>query len=290
MKKIYGKLIGGAVLALMATSLVSCDDVKEGDRYILGEEIKAERNVLLEDFTGQTCINCPDAHKIIEQLEEQYGDKMIAVSIHCGTFGIDKRRTNFSRDYVGLMTSEGNAIMQAYGIQSFPMGVIDMGTPMTFDLWPTGVRDALQVSTDVQIKLHAEYVPDETQPEEGYAGNINITAEVMSGTTRMANLQFWIVESNIVALQRYGNQTITDYVHNNVFRAQVFDGIRGEQVNLTAGFEQQFDGSIATRWTNAEHWEIGNLAVVAFVSDNKGVLQVERIPLFPKEDDTTPGE
>ncbi len=289
MKTTYRKHILTSAAVLVMTALVSCDEVSQNDRYILGEPVKAERGVLLEDFTGQACINCPDAHKVIEQLEEQYGaDKLIAVSIHCGGFGLSTSRTDFNSGRIGLMAEEGNAIMEAYGIKSFPMGVINMGSPMVYDLWPTEVRNAIKVETDVNIDLDAAYVPDSRDGENGYFGTIDIKAEVKSGINRIADIQFWIIENGIVASQRSTSGTIDDYVHNNVFRAQVFDGLRGSQISLAAGFPNETAGSIANRWTDKEHWVPENISVVAFVSDNSGVLQVVRKDLCP--DDTETGE
>lgn len=286
MKTIYKKLSLPGVLALASLTLTSCDEVSQNDRYILGEAVKVERAVLLEDFTGQNCINCPDAHKVIEQLEEQYGsDKLIAVSIHCGGFGISTSRTDFSSGRIGLMTEEGNAIMETYGIQSFPMGVINMGSPMVYDMWPTAVRNGLQTETDVNIELDVTYVPDSKDGDNGYFGTIEAKAEVMSGSDRIANIQFWILEDGITAIQRSTSGSMPDYVHNNVFRAQVFNSMRGDQISLTNGIGTEVEGNIATRWTDKEHWQPENLSVVAFVSDNTGVLQVVRKYLFPKESD-----
>lgn len=263
-------------------SFASCDEVAEDDRYIKGEQITAERTVLLEDFTGQNCINCPDAHVVIEQLEEQYGDKLVAVSIHCGTFGIPVKRTNFDNNLVGLMTDEGNAIMETYGIQQFPMGVINMGSPQTFDLWATAVRNAIKVPIDIKITASAEYEPDKNDGSEngkGYFGNIKIKADVISESSRTANVQFWILENGIVAMQRSTAGTNQEYVHNNVFRAQVFEGLKGESVNFKGEFNTNVEGSIASRWTNKERWEINNLSVVVIVSDNTGVLQCAKVPV-----------
>lgn len=290
MKTTYRLFIGAAALAMSSIVLTSCDDVAEDDRYIPGEAIVAERAILLEDFTGQNCVNCPAAHEVIEQLEERFGkDKVIAVSIHSGTFGISTKATSFTRNRVGLMTEEGNAIMESYGITQFPMGVINMtGDAVNYTLWSTKVSEALQVATDVNIELEANYIPDANDGEDGYFGTIEAKANVMSNTARDVNFQFWILEDNIVAEQRNGTTTIKDYVHNNVFRAQVFDGLKGQPYSLTAGFEQEITGAIATRWTNKEHWELENLSVVAFASDASGVLQVVKVPLF--KDDTEEGE
>lgn len=284
MKNFYKNIFLTITCLFGMSVFVACDDVKEGDRYIHGGEIRAERTVLLEDFTGQNCVNCPEAHKVIEQLEEQYGDNLIAVSIHCGDFGISVQRTNFDRGRIGLMTEEGNAIMEAYGIQTFPMGVVDNGSPLTNDLWAGAIRNTIQIPTDINLSARAEYVPDPSDQEDEFHGMINISAEVLSGTARNANLQFWIIESGIVAEQRTMTTTIPEYVHNNVFRAQVFDGINGMNINLTDGFKSAYEGSIQVRWTNKEHWNIRNLAVVAFVSDANGVLQAVKTPLIVSDD------
>lgn len=299
MTKTFGNIFLGLLAVAGMSALTSCDDIKPDDRYIPGEAITAERAVLLEDFTGQYCVNCPQAHDVIKQLEEQYGkDKVIAVSIHSGGFGISTSQTNFGLNFVGLMTEEGNTIMTSYGIESFPMGIINFGRPEVYDLWPTSVRNALMVPTDVQIDLKAEFVPtptdevgDEDSDEytDGYFGNIEIEAEVMSGSSRTVNVQFWITEDNIVALQKSLDKTIPDYVHDNVFRAQVLNGLRGESYSLTGGVEKVVDGSIATRWTDKERWEVKNLSVVAIVSDKTGVLQVKRVKLYP-DADTTPND
>lgn len=276
----FKHLISSSLAVASVMMLASCDDVNEHNRYIEMGEITAERNVLLEDFTGQFCLNCPDAHEVIEQLEEQYGaDKVIAVSIHSGSFGLDKKYTSFPANRVGLMTEEGNAILSGYGITSFPMGVIDMGKPMTYDLWPTAVYNEIRKPSDVKIDLKAEYHADTADSENGYYGDIMVEADILSGSDRTADVQFWIIESGIVAQQKKGAQTINDYVHNNVFRAQVFDGVRGESHVFVKGIAKQVKGSIPTRWTDQEHWQPTNLAVVAFVSDGSGVLQAVKVKL-----------
>lgn len=286
MKTLYSRIPVYAALVMAGLCFIACDDISEDNRYILGASVKPERAVLLEDFTGQNCINCPDAHKVVEQLEEQYGsDKLIAVSIHSGSFGVSTSRTDYDRGRIGLMTEEGNALMEAYGIQSFPMGVINMGSPMVYDLWPTAVRNAFQVETDVNIDLTVAYTPSaQDGKDSGYTGKINIAAEIKSGSTRSANVQFWIVENNIVAAQRSTESTIPDYVHNNVFRGQVFNGLRGNQYSFTAGFPIDITTEIDNRWSSTEHWDINNLSVVAIVSDNTGVLQAARVSVIEKEE------
>lgn len=276
MKYIYNLIVAVAAV----TMLVSCDDVKLADRYIELEAVESNRAVLLEDFTGQYCINCPDAHAVMEQLVEQYGaDKVIAVSIHCGDFGVSVANSMFEAGFVGLMSEEGNAIMQSYGIEQFPMGVINMGSPLVYDLWPTAVRNALLQTTDVKLDADVEWIG----PEEGEnTGTIRISADILSSSQHSAMVQFWVVEDGIVALQRSKSGIIPQYVHNNVFRAQVFEPIKGKNIELQPGIYSHVNGEIETRYNNQERWVPENLSIVAFVSDASGVLQVIKTPVIPK--------
>ena len=102
MKKsiLYTAFLGFAAL------FTACDEVSEGERYISLPQVETKRNVLLEDFTGQFCSNCPTAHATINSLKAQYGSSLIAVSVHAtDVFGIMEGQYP---TIVGLMQPEGN--------------------------------------------------------------------------------------------------------------------------------------------------------------------------------------
>ena len=74
MKKIF-------VFALIAIMGTACSHIDEDERLIYVKPADVARAVLIEDFTGQRCINCPAATDVIHQLQEAYGDdKVIAVA------------------------------------------------------------------------------------------------------------------------------------------------------------------------------------------------------------------
>lgn len=265
-------------IAAAALTFTACDNVDKDDRYIDMGEITAERAVLLEDFTGQDCLNCPKAHEAIESLEEQYGaDKVIAVSIHSGDMAISTEDTSFEDGFVGLMTRQGQTIMTSYGISSWPMGVINGGSPINYPEWAAAVRTALAQPSDIKLSLSVSF--DETASENG---KINMSAEILSGSAREVNVQFWITENKIVAEQKQPDGSIIeDYEHNNVFRAAVYRPIKGEPVTLEADIAKTVNADIDVRWSDTEHWVVDNLSVVAIVSDSKGVQQVIRVPVKP---------
>lgn len=282
MKRIYEHLLLAGIVTIGGMLMTSCDEVGENDRYILTEAVSGERSILLEDFTGQNCVNCPEAHEVIEQLQEQYGaDKVIAVSIHSGVFGISVSKTNFDKNVVGLMTDEGNKICNKYNINSFPMGVIDMGNPMVHSLWPSAVRTALQKESEVGIDMKVSYVADpKDSPTAGYFGKIEVSADINSNADKAVNVQFWVIEDGIVAIQRTLTSVITDYVHNNVFRAQMFEEMSGQPQNLQTGIKTTVTAEIMNRWSDTERWNVNNLSIVAIVSDGTGVLQAKEVKVI----------
>ena len=75
------------LLATAALLMTACDNVSLDERLTYIEPPEAGRAVLIEDFTGQYCVNCPRATEEIERLVEEYGDSVvIAVAIHSGPF------------------------------------------------------------------------------------------------------------------------------------------------------------------------------------------------------------
>ena len=42
------------------------------------------RKILIDEYTGHLCPNCPSGHQVLEQLLDTYGDTLVAVCIHAG--------------------------------------------------------------------------------------------------------------------------------------------------------------------------------------------------------------
>lgn len=260
MKAIY-------LAAAMGIALSSCNEIAEDERYIEVAPIKTERTVLLEDFTGQKCVNCPAAHRVIEALEQQYGSHLIAVSIHAGYFGIPASTKSFT----GLMQEEGQVYNDRYGIEDYPQGVIDGKLPtLNYDQWATTIYNEIAVASPLSISLKATY--DQGTKE------IKIDCDLTSSENLDGNLLVWVIESGIVARQEDLDGRIPDYVHNNVFRACV-NGIDGTPVKLVPRTPIAENWNILLKETPTETWKPENLAIVAFVKTKNGVAQAAKTNL-----------
>lgn len=251
--------------------LNSCG-IEPDNRFVEMEEVKPERAVLLMDFTGQNCVNCPQAHEVMEELVNQYGDKsLITVSIHAGALSISTDRTNFERERIGLMIQEGNEMNDAFGINSWPMGVVDRinanGAAINTGQWATAVRNALQKPTDIKIEAEASLNGD----------NIEVSARAICTSNRNAALQVWVVEDGIIAQQVTPEGRKTDYVHNNVLRFVQYPVKEGKPLALDANVWAEDNCSIPVKYTDTERWNKENLSIVAFVFEGTQILNTVRV-------------
>jgi len=244
---------------ITATILAACSNISEDDRLIYVKPADAQRKVLIEDFTGQRCKNCPNAADKIEQLKKEYGEEnIIAVGIHSGPLAV------YSREKIlGLRTEEGDVYYDHWGVKEEPTGYINRtGAISNIDQWGKLVREAIQQPTPVTMNIYGEYSLKDRK--------IVINVWTLTNKALDAKLQVWITESGITAQQAMPDGSNNpDYVHNHVFRASV-NGTWGTDLHLDEGENktQTFTFQVP------EEWDMENLNVVAFVYDSSGVLQV----------------
>ena len=279
MKLHYAKYLLPAIATV--AMLQSCDEVDSDDRYIEIPAVEVKKAVLVEDFTGQRCTNCPTAHVMIEQLQEQYGDAFIPVSIHSGeqSISITSTRNN------GLATPTGEAYDAAAGVapHGYPSMIVDYDFSHIYQgtdaVWVNAVRNALEQTTPVELSCTATYNPAASDGNPA----IDITATASSTSPYTGKLQLWIIEDGIVAPQMGVNgQSGFDrtYVHNNVFRAAA-NGEWGQDITLNPDTDPV---SVTISYPLTDTWQLtwvpANLKIVAFAySTPGGVAQALRVPV-----------
>lgn len=274
MKHLTKYMLTAATAIAGVSALSSCNDISSDDRYIELPAVEAKRVVLLEEFTGQYCVNCPEAHELIVDLLSQYPDNLISVSIHGGPEGTNSigEETN-KPPMIGLRNSDGANYTDSYKISAFPAGVVNRTSGVTTsDQWSAAIRDAITKPSDVDMALSANLSAD--------GKKIEITTEVSPYDNLTANLQIWVVESGIEAIQRTKQGFKTDYIHNHVFRGAV-NGLNGESVKLTTRMPQQFTHEASVK----DIWNSSHLSIVAFLYDNSGVIQAVQAKVNSPDED-----
>ena len=264
-------------MACAVLTLASCDTVDENDRYLAyddglsgvtdgtddsGRPTSVQRAVLIEDFTGQMCVNCPNAVPVIEGLEHAYPGKIVAVAIHSGM-------VLPTTGNLALHTPIGEQYYKDAGSPAQPAGRIGrVGGTSLPDMWGLGAQEILKQQSPVWLGVTNTY--DEA------ARKVTIAVNAYGIEAASGNLQIWLTEDGIAAPQ-VGQ---TNYVHNHVFRDAV-NGAYGEPFAIAKGE----DKTVTAEATLADHWVAANMSVVAFVYDASGVLHVVKQPVVSEPDE-----
>lgn len=251
MKYLYNALILNVALAL-----ASCSHIDEAGHLIYVKPPSAQRAVLLEDFTGQRCVNCPLGADIIEQLQKEFGDTVvIAVGIHGGPLGFSGNASN-----IGLATDVGDEYFKHWGLEYQPVGLVNRHGAIDYTDWARAVREELAKSAPLSITLEATI----TGAEMG----VTVATQATDGTID-GRLQLWLLEDSISALQLMPDGSANfAYQHRHVFRTPI-NGTWGDPLHLTEGQTGEKTMTCAI----ADDWNVENLMVVAFVYNDTGVLQ-----------------
>ena len=259
-----------SLLAALTASLTSCD-IASDDRFILEDKVVPQRNVLLMDFTGQGCINCPNAHDVMSELSKQYNTdgktNLITVSIHAGAQAMSVDRTDFSADRIGLMIAEGQEMNDAFSINAWPTGAVDhingKDNALLYAEWPAAVRTAFEKPTDINIEATATLTDD----------RIEVSTNVHSTSDQDIALQVWVIENGIKASQRLPDGSFeTEYIHNHVLRFVQYPVKSGKPMQLKAGVIGTDECTIPLKWTDKERWNRDNLQIVVFAFRGSDIL------------------
>lgn len=242
----------------LALAFFSCDPVDENERFGEVTDINGETKVLVEEFTGQFCPNCPYGHDVLKNIKEMYGENAVIVGIHAGDMA-------FADETYGLKTQEGDAYAKPWNVQNYPSAIVNRRSALMDDRsqWQGAVFKEALKAPSAKIQIEASLSED--------GKSIDIKSHLTSRNgERKVNYQLWITEDNIIALQQKGEDYIADYEHSHVYRATV-NSVGGESVSISEGKDTELSHSVSLN----SKWNAKNLHVVGFIYDNSGVLQAE---------------
>ncbi len=246
-------------LFLLFLSFVSCSHIDESEQLIYVKPAAISRAVLIEDFTGQRCVNCPNATATIAQLQASYPEgSVVAVAIHSGDFARSLRGTPYP-----FLTEIGDEYYNYWHLDHQPVGMVNRQSPSEYSEWGTQVYNQLQQKASLELSIIPFFEEDSRNLSisvEGYGRDGDVDGK----------LQLWLTEDSLVAFQIMpdGN-TNREYVHNHVFRTAV-NGAWGTDFSTREGeyTEMEFQYSLP------DDWDARHIHVVAFVYTDNGVEQV----------------
>lgn len=223
------------------------------------------KQVLLEDFTGHLCVNCPEAAKIAHDLAEELDHKLIIYAVHAGNFADPVPDSDFTEDF---RTNVGNDLNSNFAIFANPLALIDRvdnnGLRQIFkDDWETVVTSEIQKPNTVNMKMSNTWYPN-----LGVV-SVEIETEFIANVEGEYKLAVYIVEDNIVSPQlnndpSIGADTLFNYVHRNILRDAVspaYGDFMGESGTVVQGevYTNNYTYPVSSDWARE------NCHIIAYV-------------------------
>lgn len=265
------KLMFILAMAFFMVGMVACDIIEEpyfkenngGGQP--GEEPAVKKYVLLEDYTGVKCVNCPPAGELALQLQEQHHHQVIVLSVHAGSLA--------EFPLFDLTTTEGDEWWKFLNFQENPSGTINRkmingGYKYDSSMWSEAVAETLQEEAALEMTPSIEY--NETTREL----KVDIKSKFLTELPDPYSLTVCIMEDSIVGIQQTQEGIVKDYVHRHVFRTTM-NGAWGEEINTTAIAPGEEFSHVYTKKLDSSFNE-DQCYIIAYVanSDTKEVLQV----------------
>lgn len=275
------------VLALSAALLAaSCDYIDQpfrdpnggGSVAVDGDTVlQTERAVLVEDFTGHQCKNCPKASKVLKQLDSLYGSaKVVGLAIHAGPANFTAVSADYPTDFT---TDDGDDLASVFGVWGLPLGMVNRldflsNTHLkTYSSWSATVATELALAPEVLFNAYSGF--DSTSR----VATVRLDVRAESSQSNAVGVAVYLKESGIISPQLLPDQTRDpNYVHYNVFRSAPW-GPFGQEVwaagAATSGQTVTLDASatLDAAW-NAHHMK---WVAIAFDKTSNRVLQAVQI-------------
>lgn len=193
----------------------------------------SDRNVIIEDFTGHNCSNCPQAATTAHNLHEGNPDRVFVASIHASPQGMsafqatnNTYKTDFTNS-VGLETGIYFGNLANSGFAGNPSGSVNRvkaGTATFYPAgaWSTKVSEVLASTLKVAMKSHLNYY------EVTQGAYLHTEVEVLDNSLE-GNLGMivYLLEDSLVASQNVSSVHVPDYVHRDIHRKNISGQIWG---------------------------------------------------------------
>ena len=235
------------------------------------------RQVIVEEFTGVRCVNCPAGSDAIQNLINIHGEQLVAISIHAGSFA-----PPYNSSLYDFRTSEGDNLLSYLGEPlGYPTAVVNRKKfEGEFDLqlgqsqWAGYIAEELLGEPQIKIDIQPNYNSGTGQLK------VDVTLYVQENILdEDIRLSVMITEDDIEDAQVTPDGLKADYKHKHVLRGMMtnYDGMPlTATLSEGAVIEENFDMTLPEAWI-AENCHI--IAVVSKNGEEKDVFQAHQVKL-----------
>ena len=282
-----------AVLFILTWS--ACDKVDEPLVLVNEQDINLDldlpfdsvvvtlKQVLLEDFTGHKCVNCPEAAINAHNLAEEKDHRLIIYSVHAGYYATPDETGHYTADF---RCATGDEIFNSFDITGWPAGTVDRvefdgNKILGGDDWADAVHSELHKENVINITLKNYYDLEKNKL------TVVVASTFIQQLEGKFNLVVLIVEDHILSWQKNNDISIgptpdwENYEQRNVIR---------DAISNTFGSYFTTDGTIVSGETYEtpfsyklnDEWVAENCNIIAYIihEETGEILQVAEIGVF----------
>ena len=231
------------------------------------------RNIMLEDFTGHTCVSCPIAADTAPKIHEDYLERVFISTIHSGPSGAGAFQLTTASFPIDWTNPSGLAIGEYFG--SIP-GSAFVGNPRgsvsrilnggqhtaNVNDWRGLTETAMGSSLKVNSQAAVNYYPS----TRGVF--IHTEVENLAGLTNDLYTVVTLIEDSVIAKQKMPDNTIDEsYIHRDIMRGTILSTWKGRQLT-----ENELDnGKYYFNYSYAlpPQYDLDNVHLLIYVMDGE---------------------
>ena len=269
-------------ISLVFVLVTSCDkiDAPYGNTPVSpvpGDTEVVMRKILIEDFTGQTCGNCPRAAESLTLVHNLYGDKMVAIAVHAGFFA-DPAGTHYPNDY---RTATGNELDQYFGNSAagLPNGLInrkefDGQSIVQHTAWASKATELLALPVEAFMWITPSYSATNRNL------SVSVRTKILQNIDEGVSLVLYLTEDSVLSSQKDYDlpspSLIEVYTHRHMLRGSI-NGTWGAVLSPASVYAIGEEFITTGSYTIPAEWNSDHVGVVAVLyrTATKEVIQAE---------------
>ena len=251
------------------------------------------KKILMEDYSGHTCSNCPNAARELEALIDIYGQKIVPITIHVGkTYARPYHVSQAPKYQYDFRTETGESWNSFFQITNLglPKGMINRldYTSSTHGIEVNNWNTIVQTIIDQEPNFGITISPN----IQSNSGDIDINIKVLNDVQGDFNLLVCLTEDSIINWQKdvaaAPNEDVEFYMHRHVFRSSI-NSAWGEPMQISSIYTpnqeitksytinlddlEQYNINYSLNTLelgngNAGEWNKDNMYIIAFIYDN----------------------
>ena len=250
--------------------------------------IPANRNVILEEYTGVNCQYCPAGHSVANEIASAYPDNIFLINIHAGKYA--------TTSYPNFTTEDGNTLHSGFDINGFPSGFVNRTTSTSLSRSDWGAYTKSQMEQTAECNVAGQVTIDRESRKATVTVEVYYTSNSASATNY---LNVVMLQDDIYAGQNDGGSWVSSYRHMHALR-DVVTPTWGDAINTTTAgtfFTKTYTYDIPQNIGGSNGFEVKleDIEFIAFVTEQyqgsatRPVLNANRLhTLFVTSDEIHP--